>query len=55
LRQAKEMHADNTMEARVEDLRCYAVRLLRRVEARVQRSYLEQWNTSVQLNPMAHQ
>ncbi|AQK74335.1 Protein S-acyltransferase 18 [Zea mays] len=35
----------------------YAVRLLRRVEARVtnrwvRRSYLEQWNTSVQLDPM---
>ncbi|RLN29881.1 protein S-acyltransferase 18 [Panicum miliaceum] len=35
----------------------YAVRLLRRVETRVtnrwvRRSYLEQWNTSVQLDPM---
>lgn len=35
----------------------YAVRLLRRVEARVmnrwvRRSYLEQWNSSVQLDPM---
>ncbi|KQJ91709.1 protein S-acyltransferase 18 [Brachypodium distachyon] len=35
----------------------YAVRLLKRVEARVmnrwvRRSYLEQWNTSVQLDPM---